>query len=132
MAKRSFARIVRASSPAPVIRIAAPKAAPAMTRRARVGRSIRRAAGSRAGGMTPISAAVTSAVVGYAESSGLLDKLPSVPVIGRKGTLAIAAYYFSKHGGGKIARDVSIIAACLAGYELGKDGSVSGDENEDF
>ena len=81
--------------------------------------------------MTPISAAVTSAVVGYAESSGLLDKLPSVPVIGRKGTLAIAAYYFSKHGGGRIARDVSIIAACLAGYELGKDGSVSGD-NDDF
>jgi len=127
MAKRSSALAVRTvRAPAPVIRIAAPRAANVVKAARRTGRMSRRAAvGSH--GLTPIAAATTAAVVGYAESSGLLDRLPEIPVIGRKGTLAIAAWYFSKHGGGKIARDVALIAAVLAGHELGAKGSISGD-----
>lgn len=121
-------RTVRA--PAPVIRIAAPRAAAAIKSGARrAGRSLKRAAVG-AHGLTPIAAATTAAVVGYAEQAGFLDKLPEIPVIGRKGTLAIAAWYYSKHGGGKMARDVAVIAATLAGYELGSKGSISGDFEE--
>lgn len=133
MAKRSNLAIRTVRAAAPVIRIAAPRAAAAVKSGGRrAGRTIRRAAGSSAHGMTPISAAVTAAVVGYAESAGFMDKLPSIPVVGRKGTLAIAAWYFSKHGGGKIARDVALIAAVLAGHELGTTGKVSGDDEGEF
>ena len=81
--------------------------------------------------MTPVAAAVTLAAVGWAEKSGVLDALPTVPGIGRKGTLALAAFFWSKYGGGKIARDVCVVASALAGYEFGKLGSVSGD-SEDY
>jgi hypothetical protein len=76
--------------------------------------------------ITPVKVAITAAVVGMAEKSGLLDNLPEVPMIGRKGTVAIAAYFWARHGGGQIARDVCIVACALAGYELGKEGSISG------
>lgn len=77
--------------------------------------------------MTPLTAALVSAGVGWAEKSGVLDVLPTVPAIGRKGTLAVAAYFWSRAGGGRIARDVAVVASALAGYEFGKMGSVSGD-----
>jgi len=57
-----------------------------------------------------------------------MAKLPAIPLVGRKGALAIAAYYYSRHGGGAIARDVAIAAAALSGYELGKSGTVSGED----
>ena len=76
--------------------------------------------------MTPIKAAITAAVVGMAEKSGVLDNLPEIPVVGRKGVLAIVAYYWARHGGGPMARDVAIVAASLCGYEWGKEGKVTG------
>lgn len=112
-----------------------PRAAP-MTRVKRAGKAVRRAGRRLAasGAMTPIAAAVTSAGIGFAEKSGLLDNLPTVPVLGRKGTLAVAAWAWGRFaGGGKIARDVCVVAAALAGYEYGKLGSVSGYEGaEDY
>jgi hypothetical protein len=72
-------------------------------------------------------AGMAAAVVGYVEKEGWLAKLPTIPVIGRKGALALAAHYYSKHGGGRMARDVAVVAAVLAGYELGLKGSISGD-----
>mgnify|MGYP006292476963 CR=1 FL=1 len=78
-----------------------------------------------------MTAALVSAGIGYAEKSGMLDVLPTVPAIGRKGTLALAAWAWGRFAnGGKLARDVSIVASALAGYELGKSGSVSGDDFE--
>ena len=56
--------------------------------------------------MTPIKAAITAAVVGMAEKSGVLDNLPEIPVVGRKGVLAIVAYYWARHGGGPRARAI--------------------------
>lgn len=78
-----------------------------------------------------IAIGVASTVIGLAEQAGLLAKLPAVPLVGRKGLLAIGAYYYSKHGGGKLARDIAIAAAALSGYELGTKGSISGNNDDE-
>jgi hypothetical protein len=72
-----------------------------------------------------------SAIGGYA--LGFVEKqfpnLPSVPVLGKKGTIALVAYFLANKGGqlGTIARDVAIVAAGVAGYQYGSTGTVSGD-----
>lgn len=64
---------------------------------------------------------------------GFIEKqfpnLPTVPVLGRAGTIAIGAYLLSKRGGmgGGIMRDVALAGAVLAGYQIGKTGQVAGD-----
>jgi len=86
----------------------------------------RRRSPSGGAGVTPVKVAITAAVIGMAEKSGVLDKLPEIPFVGRKGAIALGAYYWAKHGGGSLARDVCIVAAALCGYEYGKEGSISG------
>ena len=76
--------------------------------------------------MTPLKVALTAAIVGMAEKSGVLDNLPEIPVVGRKGAIALAAWYWSRHGGGQLARDVAIVTCAIVGYQYGKEGSVSG------
>jgi hypothetical protein len=73
------------------------------------------------------AAGLGGAALGFIEKQ--FPNLPSVPVLGRKGTIAIGAYLLSKRGGmgGGIMRDVAIAASVLAGYELGKTGQVTGD-----
>lgn len=56
------------------------------------------------------------------------DKLPTVPLIGRKGTIGLMAYFWNKHHPSTIARDIAIVALGLAGYQMGKDGHIDGDE----
>jgi hypothetical protein len=62
---------------------------------------------------------------------GLVDKmfpnLPTIPVLGKAGTIAAIAYFFSKGKGGGIARDTAIAGASIAGYQLGSQGKISGD-----
>lgn len=65
---------------------------------------------------------------------GFVDKnfptLPTLPIIGRAGTIALAAYALGKWGGmnlGGLVRDVALAGAAVAGYEMGKDGKVSGE-----
>jgi hypothetical protein len=77
---------------------------------------------------TIMGAAVAGGLIGLAEKTGLLDKLPTIPIVGRKGALAIAAYFWAKHGGGQMARDVAIAAATMSAYQLGKEGTISGDD----
>ena len=77
--------------------------------------------------MDPMQMGLAAALVGIAEKSGLFDKLPTVPMLGRKGTVALAAWYWSKHGGGPMVRKVAIVAAVLAGHQLGAEGSISGE-----
>lgn len=86
----------------------------------------RRRASAGSAGVTPVKAAITAAVVGMAEKSGILDNLPEVPMIGRKGLVAIIAYYWARHGGGGMARDVCLVMSAVAGYQFGKEGSISG------
>lgn len=113
---------IRVSTPRPIVVRAA---APVQKRKSRRRRS--GGGGFLSGGNGIIAIAVASAVIGLAESSGILDKIPSVPLVGRKGALALGAYYYSRHGGGSLARDVAIAAAALSGYELAKSGSITGD-----
>lgn len=108
--------------PAPIIRVSAPRAV------AKKKHHRRRSGGGshELSQKTMLGSAIGGAALGFIEKS--FPNLPTVPLIGRKGTIAIAAYMLHKRGtGGGILRDVAIAAAVLAGYELGKDGKISGD-----
>lgn len=67
---------------------------------------------------------------------GLIEKtfpnLPSLPLIGRKGAIALAIYVMQPKE--KILQDIGIAASAIAGYELGKTGTISGmyDDDEVF
>jgi len=76
--------------------------------------------------VTPVKAAITAGIVGMIEKSGVLDNLPEIPVVGRKGTIAIVAWYWSRHGGGHIARDVALVTAAICGYQYGREGKIDG------
>jgi hypothetical protein len=59
---------------------------------------------------------------GFIEKS--FPNLPTIPLLGKSGTVALAAYFLG--GRHKIVQDVGIAAAAIAGYSLGKSGLVSG------
>ena len=67
------------------------------------------------------------AAVGFIQKQ--FPNLPSVPMVGKKGSIAIAGYFLAKRGGSlsHLARDVAVAAAVLAGEELGRSGTISGD-----
>ena len=71
--------------------------------------------------------ALGGAVLGFIEKQ--FPNLPTVPLIGRKGTIVAIAYFLARKGGtlGHIARDVAFAGAAIAGNELGATGRVSGD-----
>ncbi len=123
MAKKSTASrapIIRMTAPrpvAPIIKVSAPRAHP-------VKHKGKKHAG-RGGGMTDIQAGIAGLVVGLVEKQGILAKLPALPVLGTKGTAAVALHYFAKGKGG-IIRDAKIALAVLAGYDLGKTGGIVG------
>jgi hypothetical protein len=71
--------------------------------------------------------AIGGAVYGYIVKQGLVDKLPALPFFGRTGTAAIMLDYWARHGGGNIVHKASRAAAAIAGYQLGHDGTISGD-----
>lgn len=63
---------------------------------------------------------------------GIVEKqfpnLPTLPVLGRSGTIAVGAYFMSKNGSHPLLRDVALAAASIAGYQLGTSGKISGDD----
>lgn len=69
---------------------------------------------------------------------GMIEKYwttaPTLPLIGRPGTIALAAYFLGGKSGtgsfGGIARDVAVAGMAVAGYELGKTGKISGDDDD--
>lgn len=86
----------------------------------------RRSSGSSLGGSGGINRMVGYAVGGFAV--GFIEKtfpnLPSIPIIGRKGTIAIAAHFLKgKH---PIINDIGCAAAAISGYELGSSGHITG------
>lgn len=89
----------------------------------------RRSSGGFGGGSSlqkqMLGHAVGGFAVGFIEKS--FPQLPSLPLVGRKGAIAIAAMLFaSKH---PIIGDIGKAAAAISGYELGSTGSISGDDN---
>lgn len=58
------------------------------------------------------------------------NQIPSLPMVGKSGTIAIAAYFFrGKH---PIVKDVGVAAAAIAGYSFGKTGTVEGSYDPDL
>lgn len=54
-------------------------------------------------------------------------QLPTLPVVGRAGSIALAAYMLAKgRSSSGIVGDVARAAAVIAGYQLGTTGSISG------
>jgi hypothetical protein len=78
-------------------------------------------------GKSLFATALGGAAFGFIEKS--FPNLPTLPLVGRAGTIAIAAYFLSKRGGmgGGIVRDIANAGAAIAGYQLGKTGTISGD-----
>jgi hypothetical protein len=74
-----------------------------------------------------LGAAIGGAIFGFVEKT--FPTLPTVPILGRAGTIAIACYFIGRNSrmGGGIVRDVALAAAAVAGHELGLTGKVSGD-----
>lgn len=128
MAKRATTQIVRAfpiprQAPAPVIRIATPRAPAARKAPKRRGRA-------RGGspGKTMVSGAIGGAALGFLEKA--FPNLPTVPILGRAGTVGLACYFLSQRGGmgnSGILRDIAFASAVLAGYQIGTTGKIQGD-----
>jgi hypothetical protein len=77
-------------------------------------------------------AAVSAAVYGWIVRSGVLDRLPTIPVLGRTGSIAVLAYLAARQGiAPQYTRQIAGIAATIAGYQLGSTGAVSGDDTAD-
>jgi hypothetical protein len=86
----------------------------------------------RGGGDTLSTQRLTSLALGGA-AFGFIEKsfgaqLPTLPIIGRAGTITLIAYYFSKGRAGGILKDVARAGAVLAGYQIGTTGKIAGDE----
>lgn len=127
---KSRNRTVVVQSPkaaAPIIRVTAPRAAPVTRRRRR--RSGSRVSGDAGSFKNQIGAGIGGFVFGYIETK--FPNLPTLPIIGRAGTVAVACHFLRKQGGfghAPLIRDVGMAAAVIAGYQLGKTGKISGDE----
>jgi len=127
--------IVRA--PAPIVKVSVPRAATRRPRAAPVRRKRRASRKRHSGGVggnfgglisnETVQMAIGGALYGYAVKSGLVAKLPAVPVVGRTGTAALVLDYWSRHGGGKWAHTAARAAAAIAGYQLGAEGKIQGD-----
>ena len=72
-----------------------------------------------------MNAALAGFIVAYIEKN-YAASLPSIPVIGDTGTIALLAYYFrSKH---KMLPTIALVAAGLAAYQYETSGSITGME----
>lgn len=86
----------------------------------------------RGAGMSSEKVLLGLAMGGFA--MGFIDKpggpaanIPTIPILGKAGTIAVVAHFFGKGRGG-IITDIRNAAAVVAAYEFGLKGSVSGDE----
>lgn len=101
-------QIVRVNSPKPV------------KRRGRGSRS----KGRGGGGASMAMVAGGGIVLGLLEKADL--GLPTIPVLGKKGTLALGLWFIARQTGSPLARDLAMGMAAVSAYELGKEGSISG------
>ena len=131
--RRPTASIVRVAQPraaSPIIRVQAPRALPARRYRRRSGRrSHVSGVVGRIGVNQGFQLAVGGAAYGFLVKQPFFSKVPSLPVIGKTGTAALILSYASSRGmGGALVRNAAVAACCIAGYQLGHDGKISGDE----
>ena len=75
-----------------------------------------------------IDVAIGGALYGFAVKQGWVEKLPAIPLVGRTGTAAILLHFWAKRGGGDMVRKAATAAAVIAGYQLGSQGTITGDD----
>src|SRR6266849_1422355 len=106
---------------APIIRVSAPRAAPH--------KKHHRHHAKGGGSLTKerlFSLALGGAAYGFIEKS-FGAQLPTLPIVGRAGTITIGAYMFAKGRGGGIVADIARAGAVISGYQIGSTGKISGD-----
>lgn len=82
--------------------------------------------GGATGAMTPSksgSLALGGFIYGYIEKN--FPQIPTLPIVGKSGAIAIIAYFAGGKSPGIIA-DVGNAASVIAGYSFGSTGKVSG------
>jgi hypothetical protein len=79
--------------------------------------------GRSAKGNRLIGTAIGGLAYGFIEKS--FPGMPTLPIVGKPGTVAIAVYFAG--GNNDLLNDIGIAAAAIAGYQLGKEGVISGD-----
>lgn len=135
MAKRKPAKtqtqtkIIRMSTPpakAPIINV---RSGPIAKRKApRRGKGRRKGSGGTTlNTKTLVGVAVGGAIIGWVEKN-YGSKLPAIPVVGVKGSVAIAAWFLNQQGiAREIMRDICIAATGAAAYQLGLQSKISGE-----
>ena len=136
MAKRKTSKkstggvtVIRERSAAPIIRMSAPRAAPVKRAKRRAhhgGGGGGRMGGGATGAMSASksgSLALGGFIYGYIEKQ--FPQIPTLPVIGKSGAIALIAYFAGGKSAGIIA-DVGNAASVIAGYSFGSTGKVSG------
>lgn len=63
---------------------------------------------------------------GFLEKQAMFASLPSLPLIGKAGTIGLGAYLLSNGGRNKLADDIATAALVIAAHELGSTGHVVG------
>lgn len=81
------------------------------------------------GGSEIINVMLAAGAAGMAKKAGLLDSLPSLPVVGRVGAGAVIAHFWAKNGGGPFAKNVSLALASVAAYQMASAGSIDGEDD---
>lgn len=124
--RRSAAKTITVRQPAPVVVRTTSVAKRSAPRR----RSSRRGGvgGGDNFGRTMLACGLGGAAVGFLEKT--FPHLPSLTFLGKKGTIAAAAYLLRRQL--PYAKEVAISAAAIAGYEFGKEGRVSGQYDDDY
>lgn len=69
-----------------------------------------------------------AAAFGFLEKQAMFASLPSLPMIGKSGTIGLAAYLVSNGGRNKLADDICTAALVIAAHELTSTGSIIGDD----
>ena len=118
-----------------VVRASAPK--PIVIRQTKVVKAKRRGGKlSRRGHGATLFSTDRMEKVGAAFALGVLEKLefvknlPTLPVVGKTGTVGLVAYFMSDGGRNKLADNVADAAFTVAGYMMGSTGSIVGGEDE--
>lgn len=128
MAKRKTRAVRRTSPPKPRVTkqggvvVVSQAAAPARA----VARKIGKATNSASVQTRIKAAALGGAILGFIEKT-FGDKIPNMPYVGRKGTVAAAVYFMKPKN--KMLQDAGVAAAALSGYQLVKEGKIDGDDD---
>ncbi len=118
-ATRTITRRVSGGGPTSIV-VRAPAAARAVAKRHR------RAATHHESSGSPFEYALAGAALGFLDKTAEERKWPTVPMLGRTGTIGLVAYLARKHTpwAGKLAR----AGFTVAGYQFLRHGKVEGDD----